>query len=100
MSVLRDWYSGNYRQITNTQLGHMDKSRFEIVVSEFAAQFESSWLVNSANVLFPSRDGKIFTGTYRDNNIMYNGMIKASNSAIGRLAKECEALDIVRRVIC
>jgi hypothetical protein len=40
-SVLRDWYTGNCRQIANTKLGHMDKNGFENVVAEFAPQFES-----------------------------------------------------------
>jgi hypothetical protein len=34
------------------------------------------------------RDRSIFTGTFRDNGIMYNGMIEAFNRAIGRLGKE------------
>jgi hypothetical protein len=34
------------------------------------------------SVLFPIRDGDIFTGTFHDNDIMYDGMIMAFNTAI------------------
>ncbi|KFZ11415.1 hypothetical protein V501_04795 [Pseudogymnoascus sp. VKM F-4519 (FW-2642)] len=40
------------------------------------------------NVLFPIRDGAIFTGTFRDNDIMYDGMIQAFNSAITSAEEE------------
>ncbi len=48
------------------------------------------------NVLFPIRDGEIFRGTFRDTDIMYDGMIEAFNKAIASLGKEdqeehCEA---------
>ncbi|KAH9204282.1 hypothetical protein DL95DRAFT_257398, partial [Leptodontidium sp. 2 PMI_412] len=37
------------------------------------------------DVLFSIRDGAIFTGTFRNNDIMYDGMINAFNRATGRL---------------
>jgi serine/threonine protein kinase len=40
-SVLRDWYTGNYKQIANTKLDHTDKNGFENVIAEFTPQFES-----------------------------------------------------------
>jgi hypothetical protein len=43
------------------------------------------------NVLFPIRDGAIFIGAFRDNDIMYDGMIETFNRAIGRLGKEEQA---------
>jgi hypothetical protein len=43
------------------------------------------------SVLFPIKDEAIFTGTFRDNDIMYDGMIKAFNRAIGSLGKEEQA---------
>ena len=42
------------------------------------------------NVLFPIRDGAIFIGTFRDNDIMYDEMIKAFDRAIGYLGKEVQ----------
>jgi hypothetical protein len=44
----------------------------------------NNWLASSENVLF---HGPIFTGTFRENGIMYDGMIKAFNRAIGLLGK-------------
>ncbi|OBT68480.1 hypothetical protein VE03_02782 [Pseudogymnoascus sp. 23342-1-I1] len=43
------------------------------------------------NVLVPIRDRAIFTGTFRDNDIMYNGMIKAFDSAITSAGEEEQA---------
>ncbi|KAH6667784.1 hypothetical protein B0J14DRAFT_675777 [Halenospora varia] len=92
-SVLRDWYTGNYRQIANTKLGHMDKNGFENIIAEFAPKFENlKHLARELRtVLFPIRDGAIFTGTFGDNNIMYDGMIKAFNRAIDPLRREEQA---------
>jgi len=44
------------------------------------------------SVLFPIKDGAIFTGTFRDYDIMYDGMINAFSRAIGRLGKDEQAL--------
>ena len=40
------------------------------------------------NVLFPIRDRAIFTGTFRNSDIMYDGIINTVSRAIGRLEKE------------
>jgi hypothetical protein len=92
-SALRDWYTGNYRQIASTKLGHMDKNGFEGIIAEFAPRFENLKKLarELRNVLFPIRDGAIFTGTFRDNDIMYDGMIKAFNSAITSAGEEEQA---------
>ncbi|KAF2802994.1 uncharacterized protein BDZ99DRAFT_503654 [Mytilinidion resinicola] len=92
-SRLRRWYTGTYADISDTKLGHMDKNGFENVIAEFAPKFEGLKQLarELRNVLFPIRDGAIFTGTFRDNNIMYDGMIKAFDRAIGSLGKEVQA---------
>ncbi|KFY98879.1 hypothetical protein V498_01166 [Pseudogymnoascus sp. VKM F-4517 (FW-2822)] len=89
-SALRDWYTRNYRQIASTKLGHMDKNGFEDIITEFALRFENLKALarELRNVLFPIRDGAIFTGTFCDNDIMYNRMIEAFNKAIASLGKE------------
>jgi hypothetical protein len=83
-SILRGWYTGTYAEIANTKRGHM--VGFEEITAEFAPRFHS--LKNLAgelrNVLFPIR-GSLFTGTYKDRNIMYDGMITAFDKAIGSL---------------
>lgn len=93
-NVLRDWYTGNYRRIARMKRGDMDKNAFEYIVSEFAPQFESLKQLarELRNVLFPIRDGAIFTGTFRDNDIMYDGMINAFSRAIDRLEKGEQAI--------
>ncbi|KAG9233281.1 hypothetical protein BJ875DRAFT_535473 [Amylocarpus encephaloides] len=89
-NILRGWYTGMYTEIANTKQGHMDKNRFENVILEFAPKFENlkSLARELRHVLFPIRDGAIFTGTFHDNDIMYDGMIDAFSRAIDRLGKE------------
>ncbi|KAF7907344.1 uncharacterized protein EAF01_004931 [Botrytis porri] len=89
-NLLRGWYTGTYTEIANTKHGHMDKNRFENIVAEFAPKFENLKPLarELRHVLFPIRDGAIFTGTFQDHSIMYDGMIKAFDSAIDRLGKE------------
>jgi len=72
----------------------MDKSRFENVIAEFAPKFENLKPLarELRHVLFPIRDGAIFTGTFHDHDIMYNGMIMAFNTAICRLGEEEQAI--------
>jgi len=68
----------------------MDKNRFENIIVEFAPKFENLKPLarELRDVLFPIRDGAIFTGTFYDNNRMYDGMIDAFSRAIDRLGKE------------
>lgn len=93
-NILRGWYTGIYTEIANTKQGHMDKSRFENVIAEFAPKFENLKPLarELRHVLFPIRDGAIFTGTFHDHDIMYNGMIMAFNTAICRLGEEEQAI--------
>jgi hypothetical protein len=62
----------------------MDKNRFENVIAEFAPMFDELKQLarDLRRVLFPIRDGAIFTGTFQDHNIMYDGMIEAFDKAI------------------
>ncbi|PQE24972.1 serine threonine- kinase Sgk2 protein [Rutstroemia sp. NJR-2017a BVV2] len=89
-NILRGWYTGTYTEIANTKQGHMGKNRFEKIIAEFAPKFENLKLLarELRSVLFPIRDGDIFTGTFHDSNIMYDGMIVAFNTAIDCLGKE------------
>jgi hypothetical protein len=68
----------------------MDKNGFKDIINEFAPKFEllkqPAWELWS--ILFLIKDGTIFTGTFRDQNIMYNGMIEIFNRVIGSLRKE------------
>jgi hypothetical protein len=72
----------------------MGKNRFENVIAEFAPKFENLKPLarELRSVLFPITDRDIFTGTFHDNDIMYDGMIMAFNTAIGRLGEEEQAI--------
>jgi hypothetical protein len=88
-SRLRRWYTGTYAEIADTKVGHMDKNRFENIVVEFASGDERLKQLARAfrNVLFPIKDGAIFTGTFRDYNIMYDGVINAFDMAIADMVE-------------
>ena len=72
----------------------MGKNRFENVITEFAPEFENLKPLarELRSALFPIRDGDIFTGTFHDDSIMYDGMINAFSRAIDRLGKEEQAI--------
>jgi hypothetical protein len=93
-NILRGWYTGIYTEIANTKQGHMGKNRFENVIAEFAPKFKNLKPLarELRSALFPIRDGDIFTGTFHDNDIMYDGMIDAFSRAIDRLRKEEQAI--------
>jgi hypothetical protein len=84
ISRLRDWYTGTYTQIARNKVGDMGKNQFENVIAEFAPMFKDLKPLarELRTVMFPIRDGDIFTGTFRNSDIMYDGMIKAFNRAI------------------
>ncbi|KAF4637853.1 hypothetical protein G7Y89_g244 [Cudoniella acicularis] len=81
-------------EIARNKLGDMDKNGFEDIVAEFALQFESQKQLacELRSTLFSIKDGAIFTGTFRDNDIMYDGIIGAFSRAIDRLRKEEQAI--------
>ncbi len=72
----------------------MDKNRFKNVIVEFTPKFENFKPLTRElrHILFLIRDGAIFTGTFHDHDIMYDKMIMAFNTAIGRLGKEEQAI--------
>jgi len=94
MSRLRGWYTGTYADIADIKRGHMDKNGFEDIITEFALEFEEQKQLarELRNILFPIKDGAIFIGTFRDHDIMYDGMINAFNRAIDRMGKEEQAI--------
>ncbi|KAH8586006.1 hypothetical protein B0O99DRAFT_529559 [Bisporella sp. PMI_857] len=93
-SRLRGWYTGTYAEIARNKLRDMDKNGFEDIVAEFAPQFENQKQLarELRSALFLIRDGAIFIGTFRDNDIMYDGMIDALSRAVERLRKEEQVL--------
>jgi hypothetical protein len=93
-NILRGWYTGIYTEIARNKVGDMGKNRFKNIIAEFAPKFENLKQLarELRSALFPIRDGDIFTGTFHDNDIMYDGMIDAFTRAIDRLRKEEQAI--------
>ncbi|KAF4631947.1 hypothetical protein G7Y89_g6189 [Cudoniella acicularis] len=83
-----------YAKIANMKRGHMDKNGFGDIITEFTPKFEELKQLarELRSVLFPIKDGAIFTGTFRDHDIMYDRMINAFSRTIGRLGKEEQAI--------
>jgi serine/threonine protein kinase len=89
-NILRGWYTVIYLEITQNKVGDIGKNRFKNIIVEFAPKFENLKLLarELQSGLFPIRDRDIFTGTFQDHNIMYDGMINAINGAISILGQE------------
>ncbi|APA16230.1 hypothetical protein sscle_16g110000 [Sclerotinia sclerotiorum 1980 UF-70] len=83
-NLLRGWYTGTYTEIARNKVGDMGKNRFENIIAEFAPKFENLKPLarEPRSILFPIRDGDIFTGTFHDSDIMYDRMIKVFDNAI------------------
>ena len=83
-----------YTQIANTKMGHIHKHRFENIIMKFAPKFENFKPLarELRHVIFPIIDEAVFTGTFHNHDIMYDGMITAFNKAIDRLGKEEQAI--------
>lgn len=63
-SQLRGWYRGSYTQIADMKGRHMDKKRFNGILTEFPPAFEGlkSLAEELRDILFPYREG-LFTGS-------------------------------------
>lgn len=68
-------------------MGDIDKNGFKNVIVESTPQFDSLKQLarELRSILFLIRDGAIFTGTFRDNSIIYDEMIRALNKEINFL---------------
>ena len=89
-SVLRKWYTGNFRDIWICKRATMEKGGFRTVLAEFSSLFvEVKPLAEKVRaILFPiSADGEIFTGTppAKDGEKMYDRIISAFDGAIQEL---------------
>jgi serine/threonine protein kinase len=83
-SHLRGWYKGTYIRIAKAKRSNMDKEEFEEIIAEFPAEFErlKGLAEELRGILFPIRDGALFTRTYRDPDKLYRPMIEAFKRAI------------------
>lgn len=86
-SKLRQWSSGDWNELAARKSVDMDRDRFPDILKEFAPEFHSlkSLADGLRQILFPLRDGAIWTGT--DGlpaavDTLYDGMIHAFEGAI------------------
>ena len=89
-SRLRRWYTGTFPEIANTKFGHLDKNIFENIVAEFVPNFEALKPLarELRSVLSAIKDGAIFTGTYRNQDIMYGELPMHFTRSSGRQGRE------------
>ncbi|KAM4067749.1 hypothetical protein HRG_009852 [Hirsutella rhossiliensis] len=85
-SMLMDWYTGSYKKIANTKLGHMDAGKgkgLDLILREFPPAFDcvKPLCRTIRDILFPYRHG-LFTGTPQDPKILYDPIIKAFEDAL------------------
>ncbi|KAL9121789.1 MAG: hypothetical protein Q9187_001654 [Circinaria calcarea] len=86
-SALTNWYSGTFEDIANNKLGHMNKGEikgFGRILREFPPRFDQvKSLCNAVRgILFPVKDGELFTGTPTDQELLYGPILKAFDDAI------------------
>lgn len=83
-SILSRWYTGSYEDIAQSKRGGMDKYGLEFILREFPEDFDCVKPLCRAirNVLFPYKDGGLFTGTPQDPHILYDPIIQAFDDAI------------------
>ena len=64
----------------------MGKNLFEDIIAEFSPKLENLKPLarELRSALFLTRDVDIFTGTFHDNDVMYDGMIDAFSRAADR----------------
>ncbi|PGH23710.1 hypothetical protein AJ80_02316 [Polytolypa hystricis UAMH7299] len=84
-SLLTRWYMGSYEEIATAKGGVVGAKSFELILAkEFPPQFEciKPLCRELRGILFPIREGDIFTGTPKDPEIFYGPIIKAFDKAI------------------
>ncbi|KAK2812984.1 hypothetical protein FQN50_001005 [Emmonsiellopsis sp. PD_5] len=83
-SLLTRWYTGTFRNIARAKRGDMYIDGFEDVLEEFPEEFDSVKPLcrELREVLFPTRGGKLFTGTPKDPAILYEPILGAFDKTI------------------
>lgn len=86
-SKLRQWSNGDWNELATRKSLDMDHDHFRIILEEFTSEFHSLKPLadNLHQILFPLRDGIIWTGTDDSPETvdrLYDGMIRAFEQAI------------------
>ncbi|KAK1948825.1 FunK1 protein kinase [Colletotrichum sublineola] len=86
-SKLRQWSNGDWKELAVRKSSDMDQDNFQNILEEFPPEFDSlkSLAKSLRQVLFPPRDGVIWTGSDGSPEAvdkLYNGMIHVFEKAI------------------
>ncbi|KAF2458841.1 serine/threonine-protein kinase Sgk2 [Lineolata rhizophorae] len=86
-SKLRAWYTGNYEDIANVKIGHVNKAEdkgFGFILREFPQEFDcvKPLCRELRGLLFPIHKDVLFTGTPNDPKLLYGPIIEAFDKAI------------------
>jgi hypothetical protein len=92
MSRLRRWTSGSWKHLAQRKIDDISKENFEKITSEFSPKFKDlkGLAEDLRQVLFPQRDGLLFTGTDdkpEDVDRLYDGLINAFDVAASSYAQ-------------
>jgi Fungal protein kinase len=84
ISTLWGWGRGNWKDLARRKVGEMDKRVFRQITTGFPAKFAGikELAEELRQILFPIRDGALFTGTDDDPETLYTLMIGAFDRAI------------------
>jgi len=88
-SMLPRWYTGTYKKIAQNKRGDMSKGGFEQISEEFPPEFDAVKPLcrKLRGVLFPIREGDLFTDTPQNPEILYDPAIEAFD-ALKTIRKE------------
>lgn len=85
LSLLMEWYTGNYEKIANAKQGNVGVNGFEcILAKELPSEFNcvKSLCRKFRGILFPWDGNDIFTGTPKDPEVFYGPIIRAFDETI------------------
>jgi hypothetical protein len=83
-SKLLKWYSDTYEEIARIKRSDMNTTGLEYILKEFPSEFDrvKQLCRELREILFPGRVGDIFTGTPKDEEILYKPILKAFKDCI------------------
>ncbi|KAA6413317.1 MAG: serine threonine- kinase Sgk2 [Lasallia pustulata] len=86
-TILSHWYTGTYKDIARNKRGDMDKDGLEVILEECSQVFDCVKPLCRIirDVLFSYKNGRLFTGTPQDPNILYDPIIEAFDDTISGL---------------
>jgi hypothetical protein len=87
LSELHGWLAASsFEHLARNKQANMDKHCFESVLAEFPVEFErlKPFCRTLRSILFPMKDGAMFTGTPFDSNTLYGEILEAFDEIIAK----------------